>query len=136
MAPQREWFEKDYYKILGVSDAATDKEIKAAYRRLSKKHHPDSGGDEEQFKEVSAAWDVLGDAAKRKEYDEVRRLGPMAGGFGGPGRGGAGGFRVDDLGDLGDLFGGLFNRGRRRNGPAGPRRGDDLEAELHLAFLD
>ncbi|MEY2565494.1 MAG: molecular chaperone DnaJ [Actinomycetota bacterium] len=137
MAPNREWFEKDYYKTLGVSDSATEKEIKAAYRRLSKKHHPDSGGDEEQFKEVSAAWDVLGDAPKRKEYDEVRRLGPMAAGFGGPGRGGpAGGFRVDDLGDLGDLFGGLFNRGRRRGGQAGPRRGDDLEAELHLAFLD
>ena len=138
MAPQREWFEKDYYKALGVSDSATEKEIKAAYRRLSKKHHPDSGGDEDKFKEVSAAWDVLGDAAKRKEYDEVRRLGPMAGGFAGPGGAGPGGgfqFNVDDLGDLGDLFGGLFNRGRRR-GPAGPRRGDDLEAELHLSFLD
>ena len=137
MAPQREWFEKDYYKALGVSESATEKEIKAAYRRLSKQHHPDSGGDEERFKEVSAAWDVLGDSAKRKEYDEVRRLGPMAAGFGGPGGGAGnfGGFRVDDLGDLGDLFGGLFNRGRRR-GPAGPRRGDDLEAELHLAFLD
>jgi molecular chaperone DnaJ len=137
MAPQREWFEKDYYKVLGVSDSATEKEIKAAYRKLSKKHHPDSGGDEEQFKEVSTAWDVLGDGAKRKEYDEVRRLGPMAAGFGnGPGGGGfGGGFRVEDLGDLGDLFGGLFNRGRRR-GPAGPRRGDDLEAELHLTFLD
>ena len=136
MAPQREWFEKDYYKVLGVSESATDKEIKAAYRRLSKKLHPDSGGDEDKFKEVSAAWDVLGDAARRKEYDEVRRLGPMASGFGGPGPGaGFGGFRVDDLGDLGDLFGGLFNRGRRR-GPAGPRRGDDLEAELHLSFVD
>src|SRR5688500_16642824 len=139
MAPQREWFEKDYYKALGVSDSATEKEIKAAYRRLSKKHHPDSGGDEDRFKEVSAAWDVLGDAAKRKEYDEVRRLGPMAGGFAGPGGAGPGGgfqFNVDDLGDLGDLFGGQFNRGRRRGGPAGPRRGNDLEAELHLAFVD
>lgn len=137
MAPNREWFEKDYYKTLGVSESATDKEIKAAYRRLSKKHHPDSGGDEEQFKEVSAAWDVLGDTARRKEYDEVRRLGPMAGGFGagGPGGFGNGSFRVEDLGDLGDLFGGLFNRGRRR-GAAGPRRGTDLEAELHLAFMD
>ena len=103
MAPQREWFEKDYYKVLGVSDSATEKEIKAAYRQLSKKHHPDSGGDEDKFKEVSAAWDVLGDAAKRKEYDEVRRLGPMAGGFAGPGGAGPGGgfqFNVDDLGDL------------------------------------
>jgi molecular chaperone DnaJ len=152
MAPQREWFEKDYYKALGVSDTATDKEIKAAYRRLSKQHHPDSGGDEEKFKDVSAAWDVLGDAAKRKEYDEVRRLGPMGGpfagsgagpgGFGGFGGGGPRGgnftFNVGDAGDLGDLFGGLFGRGRGRGGrtQSGPRRGDDLEAELHLSFLD
>ena len=136
MAPQREWFEKDYYKVLGVPDSATDKEIKAAYRKLSKKHHPDSGGNEETFKEVSAAWDVLGDAAMRKEYDEVRRLGPVAGGFGsGPG-GGFSSFHFEDLGDIGDLFGGLFNRNRRRGGAPGPRRGDDLEAELHLSFLD
>jgi molecular chaperone DnaJ len=147
VAPQREWFEKDYYKTLGVSESATDKEIKAAYRRLSKKHHPDSGGDEEKFKDVSAAWDVLGDAAKRKEYDEIRRLGPMGGGgFGGFGAGAGGGgpqggnftFNVGDIGDLGDLFGGLFGRGRGRGGRAqsGPRRGDDLEAELHLSFMD
>ena len=83
MAAQREWFEKDYYKVLGVSDSSTEKEIKAAYRKLSKQHHPDSGGDEEKFKEVSAAWDVLGDTPKRKEYDEVRRLGPVGQAFGG-----------------------------------------------------
>jgi len=135
VAPQREWFEKDYYKVLGVADNATEKEIKSAYRRLSKQHHPDSGGDEETFKEVSAAFDVVGDPEKRKEYDEVRRLGPVgnafSGGAGGPGFS-QGSFRIDDLGDL---FGGLFNRGRGR-GPAGPQRGADLEAELHLAFLD
>jgi len=141
VAPQREWFEKDYYKTLGVSESAADKEIKAAYRRLSKQHHPDSGGDEEKFKDVSAAWDVLGDPAKRKEYDEIRRLGPMgAGGFGGFGGAPAGGFtfNVGDVGDLGDLFGGLFGRGRGRGGRAQspPRRGDDLEAELHLSFMD
>jgi molecular chaperone DnaJ len=149
VAPQREWFEKDYYKTLGVSESATEKEIKAAYRRLSKKHHPDSGGDEEKFKDVSAAWDVLGDTAKRQEYDEIRRLGPMGGGgFGGFGAGGggfgAGGpqtgnfrFNVGDVSDLGDLFGGLFGgRGRGGRARSGPRRGDDLEAELHLAFID
>lgn len=149
MAPQREWFEKDYYKTLGVSETATEKEIKAAYRRLSKKHHPDSGGDEEKFKDVSAAWDVLGDAAKRKEYDEIRRLGPMGGGgFGGFGAGGGFGgggapqggnftFNVGDVSDLGDLFGGLFGgRGRGGRARSGPRRGDDLEAELHLSFMD
>ena len=139
MAPQREWFEKDYYKVLGVSDTATEKDITRAYRKLAKQYHPDAGGgDEARFKEISAAYDVLGDAAKRKEYDEVRRLGPVgAGGFRPFEEGGFGGsFRIDDLGDL---FGGLFNRGRNRGGAAtatGPRRGQDIEAGLHLAFLD
>jgi molecular chaperone DnaJ len=144
MPQTTEWFEKDYYKVLGVSQKATEKEIKAAYRKLSKQHHPDaSGGNEDRFKEISAAFDVVGDPEKRKEYDEIRRLGPMAGAFGG-GNGGANPFsgftqtfRVDDLGDL---LGGVFT-GNRRGGragrggtAAGPRRGEDLDAELHLSF--
>lgn len=152
MAPQREWFEKDYYKTLGVPESAGQREIKAAYRKLSRQLHPDANpGDasaEERFKEVSAAYDVLGDETKRKEYDEVRRLGPMAGGFGGGGPGGAGGFSFDG-GDIGDLLGNLFGRGRGRaggRGPfgagggggagrgTGPQRGDDLETELQLSF--
>jgi molecular chaperone DnaJ len=69
MAPQREWFEKDYYKVLGVVPTATDKEITRAYRKLAKEHHPDTNpGSEERFKEISAAYDVLGDTEKRKEY--------------------------------------------------------------------
>jgi molecular chaperone DnaJ len=144
MAPQREWFEKDYYKALGVSDTAPEKEITRAYRKLAKQFHPDANpGAEDRFKEISAAYEVLGDAAKRKEYDEVRRLGPVgnpfSGGspFGGGGQGFTTSFRVDDLNDL---LGGIFNRsggraGRARNA-AGPRRGEDLEAELHLSFLD
>jgi molecular chaperone DnaJ len=149
MAAQREWFEKDYYRILGVSDTASQKDIKSAYRKLSRQYHPDANpGDkaaEERFKEVSAAYDVVGDAEKRKEYDEVRRLGPVGAGFGGAGGAGpAGGFRFENLGDLGDVLGGLFGRARNRGagGPAGPgrgqgpHRGQDLEAELHLAFED
>ena len=139
MAPQREWFEKDYYQVLGVSSTATDKEITRAYRKLAKQYHPDANpGAEDRFKEITAAYDVLGDAARRKEYDEVRRLGPMAGGFGrqgGFGTPGSGTFRVEDLGDLGDLFGGIFG-GRQRRRTRGPQRGADVETDLHLSFAD
>jgi molecular chaperone DnaJ len=151
VAPQREWFEKDYYKVLGVSETATAKEITRAYRKLARELHPDANpGDdvaEERFKEVSAAYDVVGDEAKRKEYDEVRKLGPVGGaGFGGPGGGGGfgapgGGSFNFDPGDLGDLLGGLFGRrggggGPRQSRGAGPQRGADLEAELHLPFRE
>ena len=142
MAPQREWLDKDYYRVLGVSDTATAKEIKSAYRKLSREYHPDANpGDdaaEERFKEVSAAYDVVGNAERRKEYDEVRRLGPAAAGFPGGGAG-PGGFSFQD-GDLGDLLGGLFGRGApgggRGRGGRGPHRGQDLETELHLSFDD
>ena len=141
MSTQREWFEKDYYKVLGVSESATDKEITRAYRKLAKEFHPDANEGnakaESRFKDISSAYEVLGDAAKRKEYDDVRRLGPMAGGMAG---GAGGGFRVDDLGDL---IGNIFGRGARgaaAHGEAGtgsgPQRGADLAAELHLSFVD
>lgn len=145
MSAQRDWFEKDYYQVLGVSADASQKEITKAYRKLARELHPDQNpGDraaEERFKEVSAAYDVLGDEAKRKEYDEVRRLGPMAGG----GRaGGPGGFsfNLGDMqgGDIGDLLGQMFGRGRGGGGRAGagvgPRRGADVTAELNLDFAD
>lgn len=147
MAAQREWFEKDYYATLGVPDSASAKEITKAYRKLARELHPDKNpGDakaEERFKEVSAAYDVLGDDTKRAEYDEVRRLGPV-GGMGGPGGPGAGGFsfNVNDMGGagLGDLFGQMFGRSRSgRSGAAsgvGPRRGADVNAELTLDFGD
>lgn len=139
---QREWLEKDYYAVLGVTAGASQKEITSAYRQLARSLHPDANpGDqaaEDRFKEVSAAYDVVGDPDKRAQYDEVRRMGPAAGGFGGfdPSGGGA----RFDVGDLGDLIGNLFSRGRpgggRTQASYGPRRGADVTAELHLDFLD
>lgn len=155
MAAQREWFEKDYYQVLGVPASADAKELTRAYRKLARENHPDANpGDaaaEERFKEISAAYDVVGDAEKRKEYDEVRAAGPSAafggrgggpGGFGGPG---GGGFTFDPStmaggGGFGDVLGNLFGGGGRGRGGrsrgTGPQRGGDLEAELHLGFTD
>ena len=148
---EQEWFEKDYYKALGVDPGADHKAITKAYRKLARQFHPDTNPGnapaEERFKEISAAYDVVGDEAKRAEYDQVRAMGPAAAmgqGFGGGGYGpGPAGytFTTDDLGGagLGDLFGGLFGRGRGPARPSrgtGPQRGSDLEAELHLPFLD
>jgi molecular chaperone DnaJ len=68
-----EWFDKDFYAILGVASTATPEEVTRAYRRLAKALHPDSGsGDAERFKEIATAYEVIGDAAKRAEYDAVR----------------------------------------------------------------
>ena len=138
MAPQREWFDTNYYKVLGVSADADDKQITRAYRKLAKQFHPDANpGSEERFKEISAAYDVLGDADKRKEYDEVRRMGAAGYGFDQGSGGGGFNFRVEDLGDL---FGGIFGQGggtstrRRAASGTGPQRGADVEATLHLSF--
>ena len=137
MPAQREWLEKDYYQTLGVPSTATDKEITRSYRKLAKQYHPDANpAAEDTFKEITAAYDVLGDANKRKEYDEIRRLGASGVGAGGFGGSGGGTFRVEDLGDLGDLFGNLGGFGGRRPRTAGPRRGADVETELHLSFED
>ncbi len=147
MAAQREWFEKDYYQVLGVSKSATEKEITRAYRKLAKKFHPDANpGSEDKFKEISTAYDVLHDPSKRKEYDEVRQMVASGGAssFGGAGGGSPFGysrgprtdpnsFRIDDLGNFGDLFGDIFGRSRTR-GSTGAQRGSDLEAEVHLSF--
>ena len=139
--PQREWFEKNYYETLGVSETASAKEITKAYRKLARELHPDANPDdasaEERFKEVSAAYDVVGDEEKRKSYDEVRRMGPVGGMFGGGGPGPSGGFNVG-FDDLGDLLGGLFGRSRGRGGQQESRahRGSDLEADLALDFDD
>jgi molecular chaperone DnaJ len=145
MAAQREWFEKDYYQVLGVAADATPKDITKAYRKLARELHPDknpgNAAAEERFKEVSTAYDVLGDEAKRKEYDEVRRLGPIAGGFPGGGPGGFS-FNVGDMqgGDISDVLTRMFGRDTGRSGRpgagVGPQRGADVTAHLTLDFDD
>jgi molecular chaperone DnaJ len=145
---------KDFYAVLGVASTATQDEIKKAYRKLAKKYHPDANASDpkagERFKEISEANTVLGDVAKRKQYDEMRRLGAFDGfGFGGSSprssssRPGAGGgpninfqdFDIGGLGGLGDLFGSIFGGGARGGGrPSGPQRGENIEALLDIPF--
>ncbi|HXF35956.1 MAG TPA: molecular chaperone DnaJ [Actinomycetota bacterium] len=144
---QREWLEKDYYQVLGVPKNASQAEIKKAYRKLAQRYHPDANPSkeaEERFKEISAAYDVLGDEQKRKRYDEVRQM--VASGFGAGFPGAGSRVRVEDatgfggFGDLDDLlerfFGGAgFGRpsgGRRRSAA----RGADLETEVRVSFED
>ncbi|MFI6147168.1 molecular chaperone DnaJ [Streptomyces sp. NPDC051109] len=155
----KDFVEKDYYKVLGVPKDATEAEIKKAYRKLAREFHPDANkGDasaEERFKEISEANDILGDAKKRKEYDEARALFGNGGFRPGPGGGGSFNFDLGDLfggtqqgggaaggfgggGGLGDVFGGLFNRGGA-GGPGTrvqPRRGQDIESEVTLSFTE
>ncbi len=129
------------YDSLGVSKDATQDELKKAYRKLVRQHHPDKNpGDaaaEAKFKEVQAAYDVLSDPEKRKQYD---RFG-SANGRPAPGPGGGFDFGEFDLGDLGDLFGGIFGRGRgaagagQRQQPRG-ERGADVEVAVSLSFED
>lgn len=143
----KDWLEKDYYKVLGVSKNASDAEIKKAFRKLARDNHPDQhAGDaaaETRFKEVTEAYDVLSDADKRKEYDEARKL--FGAGFRFPGGGSGastGGPSMEDLlrqqgaeGGFNDLFGGLFGQGQsRRPGGRGPRRGHDIEGEATIDF--
>ena len=149
----KDWLEKDFYAVIGVSKDATADEIKKKYRKLARELHPDKNpGDkaaEERFKEVSEAYDVLSDDAKRKEYDEARALfaggGFRPGGGGGFGRGGGQQYQDyvnmedlfgEDSGGFGDFLGGIFNRGRGGGRTPQPRRGQDLESSLTLSFDD
>jgi molecular chaperone DnaJ len=141
-----DWVSKDFYAVLGVPKDASAGDIKKAYRKLARTHHPDSNaGDakaEERFKEISEAYSVLSDPGKRKEYDEERTF-FGSGGYRPPRPGQPGGFDVSDLfghgggaagtGGLGDLLGGMFGGGGRTRG-AQPRRGTDVEADAQLGF--
>jgi len=155
----RDWIDKDFYRELGVSSDAADTEIKKAYRKLARELHPDANPGnaqaESRFKAVSEAYGVLGDAEKRKSYDESRRLfgsgGLRPGGFGGFGTGGAGSGSTFDFGDIfsgqqagggagggiSDMLGNLFRRGAGASGSAGrSRRGADVETEVRIDFTE
>jgi molecular chaperone DnaJ len=127
----------NYYDILGVKKDATSDEIKKAFRRLARKHHPDTGGDEEKFKQVNEAYEALSDSEKRAQYDQYGQY--FSGGAPGPGVPGGRNVHVNvgDLGDLGDIFGSVFGGGGfgggRRTGPQ-PRRGRDVQVDLQLSF--
>jgi molecular chaperone DnaJ len=142
--------ERNYYQILGVERSASHDDIRKAYRKLARKHHPDiNPGNkeaEDRFKEISVAYDILSDEQKRKLYDEFGEAG-LAAGFdaekarsyqqwqqqsGGPG----GGYHFD-MDDLSELFGGLGGMGGRgRKTRQGPMRGEDIESTMEIDFLD
>jgi molecular chaperone DnaJ len=132
----------NYYDVLGVKKDASSAEIKKAFRKLARKHHPDAGGDEEKFKELNSAYEVLSDADKRAEYDQYGQYfgGKMPPGAGPQGYGGGGGYSYQqaDMGDLGDIFGSVFGGGRggrgSRRSQQQPRRGTDLQLDLDLTF--
>jgi DnaJ-class molecular chaperone len=129
---------KDYYEILGVSRSATEKELKAAYRKLARKYHPDVNpgdkGAEERFKEVSEAFAVLSDTDKRARYDRGGHdaFGP---GFD-PFQGATIDFQDLGLGNLSDIFELFGGGGRRPRGPRRAARGEDLQFEMTLPFGD
>ncbi|MEN9603593.1 MAG: hypothetical protein RL545_282 [Actinomycetota bacterium] len=139
MASQ-DWFDKDFYKILGVSKDVSDAELKKVYRKLAREYHPDSNPNnaaaEAKFKEISEAYSVLSDKTQRAEYDQIRAMGGGArftGGAGFPGGGfpgGAAGFE--------DVFSNLFGGGGMGGfgGFGGPQRGQDLTHRATIDFID
>ena len=117
---------KDYYQILGVSEGISQEDLKKTYRKLSKQHHPDRGGNENKFKEIAEAYDTLGDKSKRQDYDN-RRANPFAGGnfFGGGDAFGGG--------DPFDMLNRMFNRQTRQQRP---KRGKDLHLKIGITLRE
>lgn len=133
---------RDYYEVLGVDKSASAEDIKKAYRQLAKKYHPDlNPGNkeaEEKFKEVNEAYEVLSDADKKARYDQFGHAGvdPSYGG-GGYGGGFSGGF--GDMGDISDIFNSFFGGGfssSGRSNPNAPRRGQDIQTNININFMD
>jgi molecular chaperone DnaJ len=137
---------KDYYKTLGVDKSASQDEIKKAFRKLAHEHHPDKqGGNSDKFKEANEAYGVLGDAEKRKQYDQFGSAAFSGGGQGG----GFSGFEGFDFSgfqqgngqgfefDLGDIFGSMFGGGgRNRGGRSRAPRGQDIQVDINLSFKE
>ncbi|HEX5774540.1 MAG TPA: molecular chaperone DnaJ [Candidatus Paceibacterota bacterium] len=131
---------KNYYDVLGVDKKATKDDIKKAFRKLAQKHHPDKGGDESTFKEITEAYSVLADEKRRREYDSYGQS--FAGGAPG-GAGGFGGFDFNgfqggnvefDLSDLFEGFGDIFGAGTR--GGARGKRGRDISIDIEVSFKE
>jgi molecular chaperone DnaJ len=131
---------KNYYETLGIDKKATKDDIKKAFRGLAQKHHPDKGGDEARFKEITEAYSVLSDEKKRREYDSYGQTfnggGNPAGGFGGfdpsqfSGFGGGVEFDLNDLfGGFGDIFGGGRSQSR-------VKRGRDISVDIEASFKE
>lgn len=141
---RQEWLQKDYYRTLGVSPDAPQDDVTKAYRSLARRLHPDRNPDdaraEERFKEVSAAYDVVGDADKRAQYDEIRRLAAGGNPFAATGPGGTHSFQFSGAEGLNDLLANLFGSsgGPFGGAPGGNRaqRGPDHQAQLSLSFSE
>jgi molecular chaperone DnaJ len=129
---------KNYYDILGIEKSATQEDIKKAFRKLAQKHHPDKGGDEAMFKEITEAYAVLADEKKRREYDSYGQTfaggaGPGAQGFdfNGFGNMNSSQFAEFDLSDLFEGFGDIFGGQRQR-----VKRGRDISIDIEISFKE